>query len=90
MLRITEQQTTDGTTVLILEGRLTGPWVEVLRTSCHALPHPFALDLREVSFADAAGLALLRQLQTQDITLQNCSPFLAEQLKHVARTDHVA
>ena len=84
MLRITEQQSTNGTPILILEGRLTGPWVELLRTSCSALTPPFTLDLRELSFADVAGLALLRQLQSQEIALHNCTPFLAEQLKHTA------
>ncbi len=86
MLRITELKTTDDDLVLLLEGRLTGPWVELLRTQCAthaATPVTMTLDLHELVFADAAGLSLLRQLQTQKVSLQNCSPFLAEQLRLV-------
>lgn len=83
MLRITEQKNAEDDLVLILEGRLTGPWVELLRTQCATLTTAI-LDLRELAFADAAGLNLLAQLQRQQLQLQNCPPFLAEQLKLVA------
>jgi ABC-type transporter Mla MlaB component len=82
MLRITKQKSTEDDLVLILEGRLTGPWVELLRTQCATLTTA-TLDLRELAFADAAGLNLLAQLQRQQLRLQNCPPFLAEQLKLV-------
>lgn len=82
MLRITEHKTTEDDLVLMLEGRLTGPWVELLRTQCATLTTA-TLDLRELAYADAAGLDLLAQLQRQQLQLQNCPPFLAEQLKLV-------
>jgi ABC-type transporter Mla MlaB component len=85
MLRITEQKNAEDDLVLILEGRLTGPWVELLRTQCATLTTAI-LDLRELSFADAAGLNLLAQLQRRQLHLQNCPPFLAEQLKLVTNT----
>lgn len=82
MLRITEQKTTEDDLVLILEGRLTGPWVELLRSQCASLTAA-ALDLRELVFADTAGLTLLANLQRQEVRLQNCPPFVAEQLRLV-------
>lgn len=88
MLRITEQKTTEGGVVLILEGRLTGPWVELLRTHCATLTAA-TLDLGELTFADTAGLNLLAQLQRQQLHLQNCPPFLAEQLKLVTNAKPV-
>lgn len=87
MLRITEKWQEHEAPMLVLEGRLVGPWVEVLRASCEqlALRVPqFTLDLAEVNFADATGLALLHQCQLQQIALSNCPAFLQEQLKPTA------
>ncbi|MBI1763314.1 MAG: STAS domain-containing protein [Acidobacteria bacterium] len=93
MLRITEQKTTEDDLVLILEGRLTGPWVELLHSQCATLlaaATAATLDLRELAFADAAGLSLLANLQRQHIHLQNCPPFLAEQLRLVTNAKPAA
>jgi anti-anti-sigma factor len=96
MLRITCTTTADGkdATLLRLEGQVTGPWVKELRRLCsdamsdngHAA-HPLALDLTDVSFIDADGLALFRELTARRVSLTNCSVFVAEQLKEVARVD---
>ena len=88
MLRITQQNTTENGLVLILEGRLTGPWVELLRTQCASITAA-TLDLTDLAFADAAGVNLLAQLQRQRLHLQNCPPFLAEQLKLVTNAKPV-
>lgn len=93
MLRVTVVDLSDSTVVLRLEGRLTGYWVEELRRTCAA--HAFAahnghtlsaevqlsLELSEVSFADAAGIALLKELQRGGADLIRPTPFMAEQLK---------
>jgi ABC-type transporter Mla MlaB component len=87
MLRITEKWQEHEGPSLILEGRLVGPWVEVLRASCEQLVRRaprFTLDLAEINFADAAGLALLYEYQLQQITLVNCPAFLQEQLRQTA------
>jgi len=87
MLRITEKWQENKAPSLVLEGRLVGPWVELLRVSCEQLAArvpQFTLDLAEVNFADAAGLTLLHQFQLQQITLGNCPAFLQEQLKQMA------
>jgi hypothetical protein len=39
------------------------------------------LDLADVSFADAAGIELLKELRIRFVTLVSPSSFVAEQLK---------
>jgi len=86
MLRITPQQNQQTEITLVLEGRLVGPWVGVLRQSCETWAQQLlAVDLAEVSFADPAGLQLLRQLQASAVSLRNCSPFVRAQLNQPAR-----
>ena len=68
-----------------MEGRLTGRWVEELRRTCdlHALSDGIrlTLDLADVSFADAAGIELLKELRIRLVTLLSPSSLVAEQLK---------
>ncbi|HET6217043.1 MAG TPA: hypothetical protein VFE27_08490 [Acidobacteriaceae bacterium] len=93
MLRITVVDLSESTVVLRLEGRITGYWVEELRRTCAA--HAFAahnghtfsdevqlsLELSDVSFADAAGIALLKELRSGGADLIRPTRFMAEQLK---------
>ena len=93
MLRITVVDLSESTVVLRLEGRITGYWVEELRRTCAA--HVFAahnghtfsdevqlsLELTDVSFADTAGIALLKELRSGGADLIRPTPFMAEQLK---------
>src|SRR5580698_1677860 len=66
MLRITTEKKR-GKTVLSVEGRLAGPWVEALgqcwRT--RSTEEKFSVDLCGVSFIDAAGKALLKEIHEQ-------------------------
>jgi anti-anti-sigma regulatory factor len=68
-----------------VEGRLTGRLVEELRRTCdlHALADGIrlTLDLADVSFADAAGIELLKELRIRSVTLLSPSSVVAEQLK---------
>lgn len=70
---------------LRVEGRLTGRWVEELRRTCdlHAINGGIRLilDLEDVSFADAEGIKLLKELRVRWVTLFNPSSLVAEQLK---------
>lgn len=66
MLRITTHDT-DTCLTMQLEGRLAGPWVAVLRTCWErqlARPggQPIRIDLRAVTFVDAAGRAMLKEM----------------------------
>jgi outer membrane protein len=66
MLRITTEKKR-GKTVLSVEGRLAGPWVEALE-QCWRTRVPeekFSVDLCGVSFIDAAGKALLKEIHEQ-------------------------
>jgi ABC-type transporter Mla MlaB component len=41
------------------------------------------LDLAGVTFVDAAGVALFRELVAEGALVTSCSPFIAEQLRGV-------
>ena len=75
--------------VLRLEGKVVGRWVDELRQSCDEILHrperELVLDLTDVSFIDLGGLALFEELAARRVTLRNCSPFAAEQLKTIRR-----
>ena len=88
MLRITVVESSKVAVTLRVEGRITGPWVEELRTACNVHTFPddiqLSLDLADISFADNAGIALLRELRNRGVGLVRNTPFLAEQLKEGA------
>jgi anti-anti-sigma regulatory factor len=70
--------------VLMLEGRVMGAWVDEVRRSCRdALGRGTAvtLDLGAVSFVDADGVVLLRELASRHVALANTTPFVAAQLR---------
>jgi anti-anti-sigma regulatory factor len=85
MLRITVIESSEIAVTLRVEGRITGPWVEELRTACtvHSFPDEvqLSLGLADISFADAAGIGLLKELRKRGANLIRATPFLAEQLK---------
>ncbi|MGA7314198.1 MAG: hypothetical protein WBX22_09520 [Silvibacterium sp.] len=85
MLRITVVESSKTAVTLRVEGRITGLWVEELRTACnlHTLSDEvqLSLELADISFADAAGIALLRELLNRGVGLIRTAPFLAELLK---------
>ena len=84
MLKIVSIPNGSGPATLVLEGRLIGPWIEELRRSCEQAfgsSQGLTLDLAAVSFVDRGGLALLRSLADRHARLDNCSPFVAEQLR---------
>jgi anti-anti-sigma factor len=76
----------DGFVVLRLEGNLSGQWVDELRRVTEPLGEPAArlvLDLAEVTFIDADGLSLLRELSSRHVILRNGSLFVTQQLKAI-------
>ena len=84
MLRITE--VVDGSGLLLkLEGKLREPWVEELaRAARRPLAEgrrPIRLDLSSVSFADEAGIRLLRELLRQGAEIDAASGFVAALLR---------
>jgi anti-anti-sigma regulatory factor len=92
MLRISLVTTEDTAEpqCLRLDGQVTGPWVEELRRTCaetvgnnRDAETYLVLDLAGVSFLDAAGVALFRDLTSQHVAFANFSAFIAEQLRGV-------
>ena len=85
MLRITVVESSKIALTLRVEGRITGPWVEELRTACNVHNFPddvqLSLELADISFADTAGIALLRELRNTGVGFIRTTPFLSEQLK---------
>ena len=85
MLRITVVELSQSAVTLRVEGRITGASVEELRTACgvhtSADEVQLSLELADVSFADAAGIVLLKELGSHGVSLMHANPFVAEQLK---------
>ena len=85
MLRISVVDSSNSAVRLRVEGRLTGRSVEELRQSCGThvpgLGMRLTLDLTDVSFADAAGIELLKDLRSRNVLLLNASPYLAIQVE---------
>jgi anti-anti-sigma regulatory factor len=85
MLRVTVVDSSDMAVRLRVEGRLTGRSVEELRQSCQLQTLSggarLTLDLSDVSFADADGIKLLKDLMSCDVSIVNMAPFLALQLR---------
>jgi anti-anti-sigma factor len=84
VLRIIQATDADGAVLLRLEGQVRGRWLDELRQLVSAIrqtPVRLVLDLAEVSFVDADGLALLHDLSSAQVVLRNCSLFVTQQLK---------
>ena len=91
MLRITVVESSRSAVTLRVEGRITGSWVEELRRACDARDLSnevhLSLELAEVSFTDAAGIELLKELRSRGVSLVRTNPFMADQLKDGASSD---
>ena len=84
MLKISKLEPVNHAVVLRLEGRVVGPWVAELQKSCEevlAEGRPLKLHLGDLEFMDAQGVALLSSLRSRGVSLLECPPFAAEQLK---------
>ena len=84
MLRITRVTGKDAGPVLKLEGKLLGPWVDEVWRACAEAGSPpgrLCLDLAAVTFVDAAGAGLLRELRRREVTLAGCSGFVVALLE---------
>ena len=88
-LRISINPSEQGT-VIKLEGRVTGPWVgELSRTWKEQAPlldrRKLILDLRDITFSDAAGTQVLRDIYAETraglIAGNPWTDFLAEEIK---------
>ena len=84
MLKISQAGKPNHSVTLKLEGRVVGPWVGELSQVCDTLlteERSLKLDLADVTFVDARGVAVLCSLKTRGVAFTNCSPFVEQQLK---------
>jgi anti-anti-sigma regulatory factor len=82
MLKITRETNSRFRTVLRLEGKLSGPWVESFAQLCSSgeLDRPAGLDLASVQYVDEAGQRLLLALLDNGFQLVAASGFVKELL----------
>ena len=69
---------------LNLEGEILGPWVGAVRDACTKRGRRSArprLDLAAVTYVDAAGVELLRDLMAEGVEITACSSFVRELLR---------
>jgi len=84
MLKITRVGSLDQEVTLQLDGRVTGPWVELLRQSAESVLAEGArltLDLRNIYFIDCDGVELIKSLIDRGVRQVNAPLFVAEQIK---------
>jgi hypothetical protein len=95
VLRITPD-IASGAATLSLEGKVAGPWVDVLERCWRDLrgnngaPVPVKVNLHEVSFLDVRGKDLLSRMEREGASLVDCSAFIRQLLesKGTARKEH--
>ncbi len=84
MLRISAIEAAGENVTLRLDGQITGRWVMLLQRTCEAELKKgvqVTIDLRNVSFADRDGIALLCSLTDCRVELLDALPFIAEQIR---------
>jgi hypothetical protein len=83
MLRISTIEEAGETVKLRIDGQVSGQWVKLLQKTCEGHLErglQLTIDLRNVSFVDRDGIALLGKLTDCGVEFVNASPFIAEQL----------
>jgi anti-anti-sigma regulatory factor len=87
MLRISTIEAAGETVTLKIDGQVSGQWVKLLQKTCEDHLEKglrLTIDLRNVSFVDREGIALLRSLTECRVELMNLLPFIAEQIRKAA------
>ena len=82
-LKITRLSKTGRVLTIKLEGEILEPWVGSVRDTCApqgSRSEPVCLDLAAVTYVDAAGTQLLRDLMREGIAIAACSSFIGELL----------
>lgn len=84
MLKITKASGNGPNRTIKLEGEILVPWVSAIRSACmkngRRSMRP-VLDLSSVTYADAAGAQLLRELRRKGVEIVSCSGYVQELLK---------
>ncbi len=83
MLKITRVVPAKQETTLRLDGRVAGQWVALLRDSAECeldQDMKLSLDLKNISFIDCEGIALLKSLIKRGVDPLNAPLFVTEQI----------
>jgi len=84
MLKITSVASAELETTLQLDGSVAGEWTELLRELAEAelaKGTRLTLDLKNVSFIDCAGIAVLKRLIRRGVNTVNPPLFVVEQIR---------
>lgn len=84
LFRITAEPAGTDAERLLIEGRLAGDYVAEFQAAAAAAlerSSRLSLDLSGVTFVDAAGVRLLRQLQEGAVSVLGCSSFVSQLLE---------
>ena len=84
MLKITSVVLPEKEITLQLDGRVSGQWVELLRETAESVLNRgvrLNVDLKNISFIDCDGIALIRVLIERGVRHINPPLFVAEQIK---------
>jgi anti-anti-sigma regulatory factor len=83
MLRIATVEMGSGAKALQLSGSISGAWVQELQECCEtwlAGGNTVTLDLKDVQYADFAGLELLSKLKSRKVCVVGWTPLVAKLL----------
>jgi hypothetical protein len=83
VLKITPLSRKGRVLTIKLEGEILEPWLDAVRDACtnrDRRSKRLCLDLAAVTYADAAGAQLLRDLMKEGVEIATCSSFLGELL----------
>jgi anti-anti-sigma regulatory factor len=84
MLKITQLSHKGRGVTIKLEGEVLEPWVGSVRDACAVggrRPRHLRLDLAAVTYVDAVGVQLLRDLVAEGAEIAACSSFVGELLR---------
>jgi ABC-type transporter Mla MlaB component len=84
MLKITSVVLSKEEITLQLDGRVSGQWVGLLRKTAESVLNRgvrLNVDLKNISFIDCEGIALIRNLIERGVRHLNPPLFVAEQIK---------
>ena len=84
MVKISVTESTGEAMTLLIEGAVIRDAVDELDSCCGralAESRRLTLDMAGVSFVDRKGVALFRRLAAHQVSVVNCSAFVAEQMK---------
>ena len=83
MLRVTRKDNPNGTT-LMLEGKLSGPWVDEVQKCWAGCQLLIQVNLRDVSYVDGRGKDLLIRMEKEGASLVGVSDFIRHLLSESA------